>query len=41
MDNIDKIKREVEEVDIAMMDLKKVSDPDNCKEDRSFRAIQD
>lgn len=32
MDNIDKIKREIEEVDTAMMDLKKISNSDsNCK----------
>lgn len=41
MDNIDKIKREIEEVDVAMMDLKKVSDSDNCKEDEYFRVVQD
>ena len=32
MDNIDKIRREIEEVDTAMMDLKKISNYDsNCK----------
>ena len=34
MDNIDKIKREIEDVDTIMMDIKKISNSDsNCKFD--------
>lgn len=39
--DLEKLHEEVNELDAAMMDLKKVSDPDNCKKDGNFRVIQD